>query len=532
MTTILTVHGTGSTGPEQGEKWWQKGSPFEAQMRDMVQADEGELNWQPVIWDGANSETSRRAAGKELYQNMLALETRGEPYSLIGHSHGGSVISAALIEAAGGRNKLEHMKSWLTVGTPFIKTKKEKRLFTRLGLVGKTVYIALLMSFFMFLIIFIAGSDIYYLVMNNEELDFGNDQLYVELVRLILFPIILILPLVTIYYTIVYLEVRKNYLYQRKSLDFASRTFPQRWLSLWHLSDEAVQGLKSLKSLKIDIFSKSFVVTPISSVSILLMPSLLLVVANSPDIMRTIEGIFNNTEYGINLRNSGIGLNDNGNMLLDNISYLFGVMAGSVILVANSYGYFMDKISHSAIIAFFLFTTIGLILSFISLLVFVSMNFLSKIVSAFISRLLNPLTRSQIQAMAFGSDTEIDDAVDAQSWPMWLDKGHAPLPEVLANNLQAHSDAAAAKAIPKFRSAAAKFAMATDDEAKTDMLSDYLTWDELIHTSYFKNAYFCKLVAYGLAQGEGFSATQAFRQDPHYANAAAWHSEITGAGNE
>jgi len=61
MTTILTVHGTFATGPEEGENWWQKQSPFEARIKELIEPQSGELQWQPVIWDGANSENSRRA---------------------------------------------------------------------------------------------------------------------------------------------------------------------------------------------------------------------------------------------------------------------------------------------------------------------------------------------------------------------------------------------------------------------------------------------------------------------------------------
>jgi len=56
--TILTVHGTGSSGPENGQKWWQKGSPFEAHLRQLIAAEDGEFKYQPVTWDGKNSESS------------------------------------------------------------------------------------------------------------------------------------------------------------------------------------------------------------------------------------------------------------------------------------------------------------------------------------------------------------------------------------------------------------------------------------------------------------------------------------------
>ena len=38
------------------------------------------------------------------------------------------------------------------------------------------------------------------------------------------------------------------------------------------------------------------------------------------------------------------------------------------------------------------------------------------------------------------------------------------------------------------------------------MLSAYLTWDELIHTSYFNNERFRKLIALPLTEAKGFRA--------------------------
>ena len=136
MSTILTVHGTFSTGSEAGDKWFQKGSPFEAHCRRLVEAEHGAITFQPFIWDGENSETSRRAAAAELLARMLALEAKGEHFSVIGHSHGGSIVATALVESAARKNSLEHLKCWLTVGTPFVATVKGRSVFNRLGLLG------------------------------------------------------------------------------------------------------------------------------------------------------------------------------------------------------------------------------------------------------------------------------------------------------------------------------------------------------------------------------------------------------------
>ena len=98
MASVITVHGTNSSGPEVGEQWWQRGSLFERELRAYVAADDGELEFIPFIWDGKNSESSRRRAGYRLDQ--LLRQRKGENgTACVGHSHGGSVLLVALMRA-------------------------------------------------------------------------------------------------------------------------------------------------------------------------------------------------------------------------------------------------------------------------------------------------------------------------------------------------------------------------------------------------------------------------------------------------
>ena len=108
MATIIAVHGTfahagssnGGQAAEDARQWWQPGSQFEADMRSLLETPEDNLDIVDFTWSGDNSELGRRTAGRELLARMRELERRGEPYVLVGHSHGGSVIAAALLRAA------------------------------------------------------------------------------------------------------------------------------------------------------------------------------------------------------------------------------------------------------------------------------------------------------------------------------------------------------------------------------------------------------------------------------------------------
>ena len=100
MTSIVTIHGTFASGPEQGEAWWQSGSNFERRLAELVLPDDGHFEHVPFVWDGANTEAARRSAGADLLKKLVEFDTAGRRYILIGHSHGGSVISNALLDAA------------------------------------------------------------------------------------------------------------------------------------------------------------------------------------------------------------------------------------------------------------------------------------------------------------------------------------------------------------------------------------------------------------------------------------------------
>jgi hypothetical protein len=62
-------------------------------------------------------------------------------------------------------------------------------------------------------------------------------------------------------------------------------------------------------------------------------------------------------------------------------------------------------------------------------------------------------------------------------------------------------------------------------------LAQDLTWNELLHTSYFEAARFCKLLAYTISRLEGFRATGLFKADPDYLVAARWYDEMRSKEN-
>jgi hypothetical protein len=119
---IVLVHGTfAGRETDDGDSWWQRGSPTWDELQKRLPsgtrlAEQGEV----FHWSGENSERARIKAAQQLLTHLLELESRGQSYHVMGHSHGGSVIWHALKSAELRRRPLEHLRSWATIGTPFM----------------------------------------------------------------------------------------------------------------------------------------------------------------------------------------------------------------------------------------------------------------------------------------------------------------------------------------------------------------------------------------------------------------------------
>ncbi|MBU2531291.1 MAG: hypothetical protein KKB37_01015, partial [Alphaproteobacteria bacterium] len=275
MGTILTVHGTFAHLDVPGESdesssstayWWRPDSPFVTELKQLVQGDAGELEITPFVWSGNNSERDRRAAGHQLYLEILRLEAEGKPYSIIAHSHGGSVVSAALLEAAARKKELPGLKRWITVGTPFLELRRERFLFMRLPIILKAMYVASLMLLVIFL-----GSTIGQLL--NGDRDFGDAR---ALWRFGIGAFFAALPFVVFMIVSFVRERRQRYFYRPRVRERANAYFGDRWLALTHEDDEAVRGLGSLRSVSVPIFDKQFAVPVLSVMSVFMLPALYL----------------------------------------------------------------------------------------------------------------------------------------------------------------------------------------------------------------------------------------------------------------
>jgi hypothetical protein len=126
---VLLIHGTAAADPDdRGTKWWQCESAFWTDLNRQLAPDAacGSPDGGVFHWSGLNSEGARRQAGRALYQWLRKLDDEGREVHLVAHSHGGSVIWHALLESLAAKHPLAGLRSWITVGTPFLRFRSDR----------------------------------------------------------------------------------------------------------------------------------------------------------------------------------------------------------------------------------------------------------------------------------------------------------------------------------------------------------------------------------------------------------------------
>ncbi len=503
MATILTVHGTNSSGPAEGQHWWQRGSPFEQHLHELVEGEDGRLEQVPLIWDGANSELSRQAAGAELLRKMTELESRGEPYCVIGHSHGGSIAAGALIAASHRRRPLSLLSRWITVGTPFIASRRKRFLYSRLGFFGKATYLAVLT--------YAIGLVYFFSLFTPADASKPWAKGGAVVVYLLMFS----LPALVCYGLLRWLSRNKLPWHSVRTRTAAGQHYGTKWLSLWHEDDEAICGLASLKRMSFPFFDRDFAVPAVSLLATLAVPILatLMLWNFKPPLPSQVQ-------------NPPAAVSEQGQSAPQSAS-----PAPAQPAPAPDQKVLSDEqvawIGVAVLVAMFLL--LPALAAGFAVLILLFFRMVARPTSAWVSRYLNSLTWSQVRRSALGNDAEGQVALDAGACPMWLSHSFPSLPAALSSEISRYSDAAAANSLAKFRSALSNAALVDSSRDQSDLFLEYLTWDELIHTAYFKVPRFRKLLAYAIAQSEGFRATAAFQRDPDFALVKSWYDDLQGA---
>jgi hypothetical protein len=228
---ILRIHGTNAASPNDiGEAWWQLRSPFERALRKRLGGN-FDFSISSFHWSGKNKESHRRIAAEHLLYNYLILyEKTGVNYHLIAHSHGGNIVLNA-IEIAAKRNiKLDGLRSWTTVGTPFLHFQSSS---TPIRLVVQFAITSLLLV--------TIGTAIGWLLFTSVEQD-TSDAFSTALFTAFLTWLLFTVPVL---FSLLFLKTTGGLLRAVSSL-FWSRTdgsieqYREPWLGVWSKYDEAI----------------------------------------------------------------------------------------------------------------------------------------------------------------------------------------------------------------------------------------------------------------------------------------------------
>jgi HEAT repeat protein len=215
-------------------------------------------------WSGLNSDLERRKAGRRLLRGLRALEDdnrrrgeAGEPprsYHLIGHSHGGTVIWAALRLAAARGEDLPHLRSWTTLGTPF-PTYQPIRHRGLVGLMGlATIAVAGWWALYGTVAQIPHPFDIHRFGLTVRTLFDPRSpaKLFPPNVSPVTFTVLLVLMILAGWFAFAVITEplrRLEFRRERRHSAAAWRRFGERWLGLFSPIDEAIAGAQNTVGL-------------------------------------------------------------------------------------------------------------------------------------------------------------------------------------------------------------------------------------------------------------------------------------------
>jgi hypothetical protein len=505
VATIFTVHGTFASGPEQGDAWWQVGCEFEKDIRRLVQSDDGSLRIKPIIWDGLNSELSRAAAARKLAEEAGNLDKQQERYAIVAHSHGGNIASMA---ATSARNRFKLASKIISVGTPYLLLARSRLLFSRVGLPAK----AALVSIFTMVAVFLTIIPPYVAAAGGYE---GWDYWFATAIFMAFFAA----PLLIVYGGLRITDWWNFLSHGRWMMRRARRRFGPRWVCLHDNNDEAIHGLASAHKLDVRIFGSDFIVPALALASLFVIPLVGMWISSSPEIMAKVMDQLRRNQVILLSTVQEESLSNAAYLLVFCINSLFNLLSVDAFFPTQTVWRTLAQLSIVLIVLPALLFALALTTTYATVR-------LARLVGWVASWVLNMATQHAIREAASGSDATGKYSLGVQAHPHWAEKQLAGLPAALSKEVNDFANTAAAHAVPHLRSLLNQLAFSGGAGEPGELAAKYLTWNELIHTSYFSVPRFRKFVCYLIANSEGFEPTEAFRDDPDYAQCESWWQEM------
>jgi hypothetical protein len=516
--TIIAVHGTFAHGDAEGDQWWQTGGLFEKELAKYVVSANGDpVELDPLLWDGENTESSRRMAASDLAAKLRTKARNGSACVVVGHSHGGSVIVNAALDGI-RLAELKCLSAVVTIGTPYLQFAKMKFIFSRSSLLAKSALASLaFVALGSFAMLGPEDKGLYEHLLGKWV---SANYWIFTLVR----AIVCSAPLLIVYAGLRIVDSRRYRRYRKFVGTAAHRDLIKKWICLYDKNDEAIGGLVLLRDMNTKIFPARFAVPFLSLLAIFVLPLALIVLCATPSAMLMLSWLF----ADVDPHGAGLVKMAGGQDLETNISLLAN--AGYILLMKVFAPIVLESGGSSAAVLYFfglvplLFFCASFVATYISILISVK-------ASEWTGLILDRLTWRAIRKTAFGADTVGEVARHASAVPNWLVTGFNSLPSQLSEELNDFSNAAASKSIPHLRQLLSQLASFDNAADPNRFIENYLTWNELIHTSYFALPRFRKFLCYLIANVDGFKPSEALENDSDYSLLAQWRRDIEPKGH-
>lgn len=239
---IVTVHGTGDTAEGvSGQKWFQDDSPFAQQLTSHLRTNGVEADVIPHLWSGANSAWDRERSANKLAARIRKLYNRYDTIHVVGHSHGGNVANDAAVLLKWGLRanaKREKFDSLTTIGTPFFNVRTGRVQFLA-GILFQVLAIGSAIAFPLTALIWLG-------VVLDEASKTGN---YSNI------PLPLIYALIVTPCVWLMLHMSSQGIRRVLRPRPGGRTKTSIF-SIWHENDEAISFLQRVEELKLEPFPR------------------------------------------------------------------------------------------------------------------------------------------------------------------------------------------------------------------------------------------------------------------------------------
>lgn len=464
---VITVHGTFASDIEtHGDRWWQIGSRYSKSIANL----DNVTGVVPLIWDGKNSESSRRQGGKKLYKLIRKLENTKDEYTILGHSHGGMVIIECLKLAIKDGVDLKYLKKWMTVGTPFIEYVPKTMIFNLHWL-----------QYAMIVPMFIILATIYD---SYFQLPFTIETFIEDLEGVSEILIIICLFFGFLFYS----WHKKNWRLSTLTKKLFVQNYMTKHCVYFHENDEAIRVLSSVNNFKPRIF------TPTS-----LLKLVFLIVPFSPILMLVYVLLFPNSGiliidfigFTIDFNKLGLDVDANKIQFLEITSYrdrYYAILEYMVTIVDH---WQIELSEYWPLLLGENFLYFGYVLLYIFFVIL--LNLMSFLIAYIIGQtsffILNGFVSSYGKSSSLGADVPFEKGIMAGEFPP-MTFSHRNL---LDNKTQEDILRIVHKTLANNIIEVHQLVLDSLSAGKIgiEIFEDYNLTNELIHTSYFQSKLFC-----------------------------------------